>query len=72
MNTSILGYCFECGKMVECTTSIETVNETTGDRHITYKFPVSRCSHCNSEVDSDMYYQSRKAQARYFAYINSK
>ena len=65
-------YCEKCGDLVEFHNSVEVVEEIYKNTEIKYEFNVNRCDECDSEVAPDLYYNSRKVQARLEAYKRVK
>ncbi len=63
-----LAYCNECEDLIEFYVRDEEVNETYKGEKIKYRFKVGRCKCCNSEVATDIDYNSRKSNCKIEAY----
>lgn len=58
------GYCNQCEDLVEFNIHEEYVEEVYRGKLIKYKFKVGRCKYCNSEVATDIDYNSRKSNMK--------
>ena len=63
-----LAYCNECEDLVEYDICDELIEEEFKGETISYKFRVGKCKCCNSEVATDIDYNSRKSKAKIEAY----
>lgn len=68
MDNLKLAYCNECEDAVEYDVHDEVVEEEFKGEKVKYKFKVGRCKYCNSEVATDIAYNSRKSNAKIEAY----
>lgn len=62
------GYCNQCEDLVEFDIHEEYVEENYRGKPIKYKFKLGRCKNCNSEVATDIDYNSRKSNMKAKAY----
>lgn len=63
-----LAYCNQCEDLVEYDIHEEFVQEEFKGEIIKYKFKIGRCKCCNSEVATDIDYNSRKSKEKVEAY----
>jgi uncharacterized phage-associated protein len=63
-----LAYCNECEDLVKFDIYEELFEEEFKGETISYKFRVGKCKCCNSEVATDIDYNSRKSKAKIEAY----
>ena len=65
-------YCNECGDLVSYTTKEEVIEDVNNGIPFQYRFPISRCAVCGSEVADNLDYNYDKSDARWDAYVRAK
>lgn len=68
MEPLTLAYCNECEDLVDFVICEELINDVYKGETVKYKFKVGRCKCCNSEVATDIDYNSRKSKTKIEAY----
>lgn len=68
MNKNKLGYCDECGDLVEFSIGHRKVEEEFYGEQIEYEFDLGVCKECGCEVATDIDYNSRKSITKVLAF----
>lgn len=68
MNENKLGYCNECGDLVEFYIEHRKVKEEFYGEQIEYEFDFGVCKECGTEVATNIDYNSRKSIAKVLAF----